>query len=124
MKNSLLIVFFAALLGFAFSPGTGSIALDVPSAIASNSNSEDKFITICHVPDGNGENPQTITISIHATNEGHEVGAHGGDYMGECEAPCECLPGIASCVCSDGTSGSPGSGSVSPPSSQRNLHGQ
>ena len=58
MKDSLLIVFFAALLGFAFSPGTGSIALDVPSATAS----ADK-VTICHVPSGNGENPRTITIS-------------------------------------------------------------
>jgi hypothetical protein len=118
-----LIVFFAALLGFAFSPGTGSIALDVPSAIASDN------VTICHVPQGQGDNPRTITPNEQATNpgHGHEVGAHGGDYMGECETPCECLPGIASCVCSDGTDGTPGStgpGSVSPPSSQRNLHGQ
>lgn len=113
MKNSLLIVFFAALLGFAFSPETGSIALDVPSAIASDK------VTICHYPPGTS-NPQTLEIAVSAliTHEDHH-----GDTMGACPS-CECLPGISTCVCSDGASGSPSSESVSPPSSQRNLHGQ
>jgi Tol biopolymer transport system component len=51
----------------------------------------DKKITICHVPPGNPDNPQTITISVNAWRAdgqgpgGHGPGLHGGDYEGPCK---------------------------------------
>ena len=190
MKNSLLIVFFAALLGFAFSTETGTNALDVSSAIAKDCPSlqtdskskdskskdskskdskskdskskdskskdskskdskskdskskdskskdskseeceEEEKVTICHVPLGNPENAQTITTSVQAIINAHTVGAHGGDYMGECvdvegDFPCECPAGITSCFGPDGEECAPGStGNILSPKSQRNLHG-
>src|SRR5689334_8843349 len=49
-------------------------------------------ITICHVPPGNPENAQTITIDRSAWKTdgkgsgGHGPGLHGGDYVGACLA--------------------------------------
>lgn len=40
-------------------------------------------VTICHVPPGNPDNPQTITISENAV-ESH-LANHPGDHIGPCE---------------------------------------
>ena len=50
-------------------------------------------VVICHVPSGNGENPQTICISPNALDP-HMIDAwnlHGGDYCG----PCQSTSGLA-----------------------------
>ena len=49
-------------------------------------------ITICHIPPGNGGNPQTLCVAVNAVN--NHVGSHGGDYLGACGAvsPCGNLP--------------------------------
>ncbi len=43
-------------------------------------------VTICHIPPGNPENAQTLTVSINAWN-GHmnnNGGHHNGCHLGEC----------------------------------------
>ncbi len=58
------------------------LAFVVPVAAAN-----DDKVTICHVPPGNPENVQTITIDEHALQAhlgDNEEGLHGGDYRGEC----------------------------------------
>ena len=42
-------------------------------------------ITFCHVPDGNNENPQTMTLPEGAANA--HLNNHDGDYPGECQQP-------------------------------------
>ena len=43
-------------------------------------------ITICHVPPGNPDNPQTIDIDRHAWEAGHTPhNKHSLDYEGECD---------------------------------------
>ena len=125
MKNSLMIVFFAALVGLAFSTETGTFALDVPMAIA-KSDSKSKDSKSSDSKSGCESGVKTITISSSA------LAAHlaHGDSEGTC-ASCECPPGVCFCTCADGTPGSPGpsdgapgSPGISLPSSQRNLHGQ
>lgn len=44
---------------------------------------EEDSITFCHVPNGNGQNPQTLTLSESGAN-GH-LSAHDGDYLGPCQ---------------------------------------
>lgn len=48
-------------------------------------------VTICHIPPGNPDNPQTITVSESA------LGAHlaHGDSIGECQSGCQ--PGTSDC---------------------------
>ena len=124
MKNSLLIVFFAALFAFTCITETRTFALDIPSAIAgssdsnSKSDSEDK-VTICHFPPGNPMNAQTLevaesAVSAHVSN--HE------DTLGACFV---CPAGAVSCVGPDGKPGTSGVGIIpGAPSSQRALYGQ
>src|SRR5438445_7447323 len=45
-----------------------------------------KKVTICHVPPGNHNNPQTITIGSSA------VSAHMRNHSGDCLGPCPCNP--------------------------------
>ena len=103
MKNSLLIVFFAAFMGFVFSPGTGTFALGVPSAFAGN----DK-VTICHSPPGNPENPQTIevaesAVAAHLSEHGDTLGACPDENENDNSSDCECPPGVD---CNDNESNS------------------
>jgi hypothetical protein len=39
-------------------------------------------VTICHIPPGNPDNPQTITIGESAVDK--HIGLHAGDYKGRC----------------------------------------
>jgi hypothetical protein len=44
-------------------------------------------VYVCHIPEGNPANPQTISISVNAVPD--HVGLHGGDRLGTCEMePC------------------------------------
>jgi hypothetical protein len=45
-------------------------------------------ITICHIPPGNGGNPQTLCIAPNAV--GQHIPGHGGDYLGACGAVSPC----------------------------------
>ncbi len=60
--------------------------------VAATGSADNTKITICHVPPGNPENAQTLTISINAWKTdgkgegGHGPGLHGGDYEGPCVA--------------------------------------
>lgn len=45
-------------------------------------------VTICHLPPGNPENAQTLTIDDNALKAhlgNNEEGLHGGDYYGSCK---------------------------------------
>ncbi len=63
-------------------------------------------ITICHIPPGNGGNPQTLCIAANAVAQ--HVPGHGGDYLGACGAvsPCTNLktdePGTEAAAAQDG----------------------
>jgi len=84
-KNSLMIGLFAVLVSFAFGGQGSSLALGVPSAFATAVN-----VTICHIPPGNPDNPETILVAASA------VAAHQsqhGDTLGAC-------PVVRTCDCS------------------------
>jgi hypothetical protein len=84
-KNSLIIGLFAVLVSFAFGGQGSSLALGVPSAFAGAAK-----VTICHIPPGNPDNPQTLSVAAAA------VAAHQsqhGDTLGAC-------PAVSTCDCS------------------------
>ncbi|MFN8393527.1 MAG: T9SS type A sorting domain-containing protein [Bacteroidia bacterium] len=45
-------------------------------------------ITICHIPPGNGGNPQTLCVAANAVSQ--HVPGHSGDYLGACNAQSPC----------------------------------
>ncbi len=51
-----------------------------------NRNNNNPKIFICHVPDGNPGNPQTISISVNAVPT--HLGLHSGDRLGACNKSC------------------------------------
>lgn len=57
------------------------------------SNGQDGY-ALCHLPDGNPDNPQDLCIANPAIVNGH-MENHEGDYCGPCEVPVE--------PCGDGT---------------------
>jgi len=76
-------------------------------------------VTVCHVPPGNAEGEHhTIAVSKSA------LSAHlsHGDTVDACPS-CICPPGVSSCICADGMSGSPGSSVVSNLKTLRSIHG-
>lgn len=83
-KNSLIIGLFAILVSFAFGGQSGSLALGAPSAFAAAAK-----VTICHIPPGDPDNPQTLSVAVSA------VAAHQsqhGDTLGACPVVpvCDC----------------------------------
>jgi len=116
MKEYLVLsAAFTAIFSFSVIHQSGSLSLSVQSAQAK----QEAKVTICHYPPGNPSNYHTMEVAQPA------VSAHlaHGDTLGACAPPaCVCPPGMASCVCADGTPGSPGV-SISPPSSQRSIYG-
>lgn len=61
--------------------GNSGGSTSTESTAQSSGQSEDK-VTICHVPPGNPENPQTITIGASAVP--HHLEEHEGDSLGPC----------------------------------------
>lgn len=86
-KISLMIGVFAALL-------------TAPSAFAGQINGEPQE-TICHYPQGNEINMQTIDVGEPSVLNAHLH--HQNDHYGIC--PVICLSGATSCVSADGTPG-------------------
>jgi len=83
-KNSLMIGLFAVLVSFALGGQGGSLSLGVPSAFATAAK-----VTICHIPPGNPDSPQTLSVAAAA------VAAHQsqhGDTLGACPVVpvCDC----------------------------------
>ncbi len=60
--------------------------IDVRAAGGSASNPK---VLLCHVPPGNTNNPQTLSISISAVPA--HLGLHGGDKLGSCNTSCNSL---------------------------------
>ena len=126
-KNSLMTGLFVALLALSFGGQSGTFSLAMPSAYA-QSNAQSPIVsanpdfheTICHFPQGNEINPQTIVVGEPAVLNAH---LHHGDIYGAC--PLLCPPGAPSCVGPDGTPGLvwSGSGSYKRPSAHRELKG-
>lgn len=56
-------------------------AMSFSPVLATNNNNQQ--VTFCHVPPGNDGNPQTITTSYNAWQNGHSN--HELDYMGACQ---------------------------------------
>lgn len=56
-------------------------AMTFSPVLATNNNNQQ--VTFCHVPPGNDGNPQTLTTSYNAWQNGHSN--HELDYMGPCE---------------------------------------
>jgi len=48
-----------------------------------------KKVYICHVPQGNPTNPQTLSISVNAVPA--HIPGHGGDHLGACDQSCDSL---------------------------------
>jgi hypothetical protein len=46
-------------------------------------------VYLCHVPPGNPNNPQTLSISVNAVPA--HIGLHAGDHLGTCSQSCESL---------------------------------
>ncbi|HJS49886.1 MAG TPA: hypothetical protein VJ745_06140 [Gaiellaceae bacterium] len=62
-------------------PDNGNSSQSQSSSQANGQGGEDK-VTICHVPPGNPDNPQTITIGASAVP--HHLEEHEGDSLGPC----------------------------------------
>jgi hypothetical protein len=61
----------------------GAIALTVPAvALAGNPAPHGKKVTICHVPPGNPDNPQTLRVGRKAAAA--HLRRHAGDHLGRC----------------------------------------
>ena len=70
----------------------GSKSYKNPSYSGNSGNSADDKITICHVPPGETDNAQTITLSINSLKNGHlqeDHHLHNLDYIGSCKPPKE-----------------------------------
>lgn len=50
-----------------------------------------KKVYICHVPPGNPDNPQTLSISVNAVPA--HIPGHDGDHLGRCDQSCDDLKG-------------------------------
>jgi hypothetical protein len=48
-----------------------------------------KKVYLCHVPPGNENNPQTLSISVNAVPS--HIGLHAGDHLGTCSQSCDNL---------------------------------
>lgn len=66
---------------------TCSIVICVMDARGSGGSAKNPKVTICHVPQGNSGNPQTLSISVNAVAA--HVGNHGGCTLGACDASCD-----------------------------------
>ncbi|MES2559229.1 MAG: HYR domain-containing protein [Bacteroidota bacterium] len=65
---------------------TCSITICVIDVRDPNSNPNNPKVIICHLPPGNPNNKQTLSIGISAVPA--HVGLHGGDKLGSCNAVC------------------------------------
>lgn len=77
-------------------------------------------VTICHITPADASNRQTLQVGEEA------VAAHmaHGDTMGACLA-CVCPPGVAACVCADGSPGAPGvNAATTVPHNLREIYGR
>jgi len=99
-KNVFFIFMLAGMLSFAFSAEKG-LTFNIPSALAGHSkDSKDSK--------DSGSKDSEATNSGNGTNNGS----------------CTCPPGIASCICANGSTGNPGPGSLpTTPNSLRSVHG-
>jgi len=70
MKRTLYVLFVAVLL------------CAMP-AFMNKAAAQEEQVTICHVPPGNPDNPQTITIGASAVP--HHLANHEGDFIGACD---------------------------------------
>ena len=57
--------------------------------IRSNNNANNQKVYLCHVPNGNSNNPQTLSISVSAVPS--HLNNHGGDKLGQCSQTCGSL---------------------------------
>ncbi len=73
---------FPPLLAAAILLTAGSVFAQERKEGGSATGEPDKKITICHIPPGNPNNPQTITISTNALSA--HIPGHIGDYQGAC----------------------------------------
>ena len=60
--------------------GLTALAMTTPTSVQAD---PEPKVTICHVPPGNPENAQTITIGAAAVDA--HMATHGGDSFGECD---------------------------------------
>ncbi len=82
MKKKLTMCFFALCIMVLF-----SIMESSSQAVVYAGGCGSEKVTICHIPPGNPENAQTLTVSINAWN-GHlrnNGGHHNGCHLGACE---------------------------------------
>ena len=76
------LTLFAILTSVILVAGTVGFVISAPDAFAALEPEPDrKKVTICHIPPGNPNNPQTITVSVNAL-QAHL--AHG-DTLGPCD---------------------------------------
>jgi len=61
--------------------GTPDGCDETPNGDDDNGNGNGETVTICHIPPGNPNNPQTITVSVNAL----QAHLNHGDALGECE---------------------------------------
>lgn len=53
---------------------------------ATSGNSSNPKVYICHVPENNSENPQTLAVSVNSVNE--HLSKHSNDKLGKCSQTC------------------------------------
>jgi len=116
-KNVFFIVMLAGILSFAFSAEKGLI-LNVPSALAGDSedskDSKDKDSKDKDSKDKDSKDKDS------KDQDSKDSDSKDGDDDGSCACP----PGISSCICADGSTGTPGAGNLpSAPNSLRSVHG-
>lgn len=69
-----------------------AVAGTIPAIAVENGNNDHK-VTICHVPPGNPNNPQTISIDESAVE--HHFEEHPEDSLGPCSKPIPPVPELS-----------------------------
>jgi len=126
-KNVFFIVMLAGMLSFAFSAEKGLI-LHVPSAMAGdNKDSKDKDSKDSKDSkdkDKDSKDKDSKDKDSKDKNSKDSASKDSGSSGNGNDSSCTCPPGIASCICADGSTGNPGPGSLpSAPASLRSVHG-
>jgi len=132
-KNVFFIVMLTGMLSFAFSAEKGLI-LNVPSALAGDSedskDSKDKDSKDSKDKDSKDSKDKDSKDSKDKDskdNDSKDSNSDSGENAnnnGSNNGSCVCPPGISSCICANGATGTPGAGSSpTAPNSLRSVHG-
>jgi len=130
-RNVFFIVMLAGMLSFAFGAEKGALYLTVPSAMASDKDSKDKDAIeskdkdskdkdAIESKDKDSKDKDAIESKDNESKDSKDKDSKDSDSDGSCICP----PGIASCICADGSTGDPGpDSSPTAPNSLRSIHG-